>query len=47
MRLFRAPVVPTLLGFDPRLQFVLDEDAIGAVAAAVAVPVRRRRQHRR
>jgi UDP-glucose 4-epimerase len=39
MRLFRSPVVPTLLGFDPRLQFVLDEDAIGAVAAAVAVPV--------
>ncbi|WCB95871.1 hypothetical protein DSM104299_04622 [Baekduia alba] len=40
MRLFRAPVVPTFLGFDPRLQFVLDEDAIGAVAAAVATPVR-------
>jgi UDP-glucose 4-epimerase len=40
MRLFRAPVVPTFLGFDPRLQLLLDEDAIGAVAAAVAVPVR-------
>lgn len=40
MRLFRSPVVPTFLGFDPRLQFVLDEDAIGAVAAAVATPVR-------
>jgi UDP-glucose 4-epimerase len=40
MRLFRAPVVPTFLGFDPRLQFVLDEDAIGAVAAAVHRPVR-------
>lgn len=40
MRLFRAPVVPTFLGFDPRLQFVLDEDAIGAVAAAVRQPVR-------
>jgi UDP-glucose 4-epimerase len=40
MRLFRAPVVPTFLGFDPRLQFVLDEDAVGAVAAAVRNPVR-------
>ena len=40
MRLFRAPVVPTFLGFDPRLQLLLDEDAIGAVVAAVRVPVR-------
>jgi UDP-glucose 4-epimerase len=40
MRLLRAPVVPTFLGFDPRLQFILDEDAIGAVAAAVQQPVR-------
>jgi UDP-glucose 4-epimerase len=40
MRLFRAPVVPTILGFDARLQFVLDEDALGAVAAAVHAPVR-------
>jgi UDP-glucose 4-epimerase len=40
MRLFRSAVVPTFLGFDPRLQFLLDEDAVGAVAAAVAVPVR-------
>jgi UDP-glucose 4-epimerase len=40
MRLFRAPVVPTFLGFDPRLQLLLDEDAIGAVAAAVRTPVR-------
>jgi UDP-glucose 4-epimerase len=39
MRLLRAPVVPTFLGFDPRLQFVLDEDAVGAVAAAVHAPV--------
>ncbi|HWI73365.1 MAG TPA: NAD-dependent epimerase/dehydratase family protein [Baekduia sp.] len=39
MRLFRAPVVPTFLGFDPRLQLLLDEDAIGAVVAAVRVPV--------
>jgi UDP-glucose 4-epimerase len=40
MRLFRSSVVPTFLGFDPRLQLLLDEDAVGAVAAAVAVPVR-------
>jgi UDP-glucose 4-epimerase len=40
MRLFRAPVVPTFLGFDPRLQLLLDQDAIGAMVAAVAVPVR-------
>ena len=40
MRLFRAPVVPTFLGFDPRLQFILDDDAVGAVAAAVHAPVR-------
>jgi UDP-glucose 4-epimerase len=39
MKLFAAPVVPTFLGFDPRLQFLLDEDAIGAVAAAVDHPV--------
>jgi UDP-glucose 4-epimerase len=40
MRLFRAPVVPTFLGFDPRLQLVHEEDAVGAVAAAVHRPVR-------
>lgn len=40
MRLFRSPVVPTFLGFDPRLQLLFDEDAIGAVAAAVRTPVR-------
>lgn len=40
MKLFAAPVVPTFLGFDPRLQFLLDEDAIGAIAAAVDRPVR-------
>jgi UDP-glucose 4-epimerase len=40
MRLFRAPVVPTFLGFDARLQFILDDDAVGAVAAAVNAPVR-------
>jgi UDP-glucose 4-epimerase len=40
MRLFRAAVVPTFLGFDPRLQVVHDEDAVGAVATAVGHPVR-------
>jgi UDP-glucose 4-epimerase len=40
MQLFRAQVVPTFLGFDPRLQLLLDEDAIGALAAAVDRPVR-------
>lgn len=40
MSLFRAPLVPTFLGFDPRLQLLLDEDALGAVVAAVRVPVR-------
>lgn len=40
MSLFRSPVVPTFLGFDPRLQLLLDEDALGALAAAVSTPVR-------
>lgn len=40
MTLFRAPVVPTFLGFDPRLQLLLDEDALGAILAAVRFPVR-------
>jgi UDP-glucose 4-epimerase len=40
MRLFHSPVVPTFLGFDPRLQFILDDDAVGAVVAAVHRPVR-------
>ncbi|HMJ35780.1 MAG TPA: NAD-dependent epimerase/dehydratase family protein [Baekduia sp.] len=40
MRLFRSPVVPTFLGFDPRLQFILDDDVVGAVVAAVRQPVR-------
>jgi UDP-glucose 4-epimerase len=34
------PVVPTQLGFDPRLQFVHADDATGALAAAVRNPVR-------
>jgi UDP-glucose 4-epimerase len=38
--LFRQPVVLTALGFDPRLQVVHEDDAVGALAAAVRVPVR-------
>jgi UDP-glucose 4-epimerase len=34
------PVVPTQLGFDPRLQFVHADDATGALAAATRNPVR-------
>jgi UDP-glucose 4-epimerase len=40
MRLFRSPVVPTFLGFDPRLQFILHEDLVGAVVTAAGRPVR-------
>lgn len=39
-RYLALPVVPTQLGFDPRLQFVHAEDATGALAAAVFNPVR-------
>ncbi|MGH2961256.1 MAG: NAD-dependent epimerase/dehydratase family protein [Solirubrobacterales bacterium] len=34
------PVVPTQLGFDPRLQFIHSADATGALEAAVRNPVR-------
>src|SRR5918994_6498687 len=34
------PVVPTQLGFDPRLQFVHSSDATGALEAAIRNPVR-------
>jgi UDP-glucose 4-epimerase len=34
------PVVPTQLGFDPRLQFIHSSDATGALEAAVRNPVR-------
>ena len=34
------PIVPTQLGFDPRLQLVHADDATGALAAAVRNPVR-------
>ena len=40
VKYLNLPVVPTQLGFDPRLQLVHAEDATGALAAAVANPVR-------
>ena len=39
-RYLAMPVVPTYLGFDPRLQFVHERDAIDAFVAAVKTPVR-------
>jgi UDP-glucose 4-epimerase len=40
VRYLSLPVVPTQLGFDPRLQLVHAADATGALAAAVHRPVR-------
>ena len=40
VRYLSLPVVPTQLGFDPRLQFVHSSDATGAIEAAVRNPVR-------
>lgn len=37
--LFRAPVVLTAMGFDPRVQVLHADDAVGAMAAAVRAPV--------
>ena len=34
--LFSLPVVPTILGFDPRYQFVHEDDVVAALAHAVA-----------
>jgi UDP-glucose 4-epimerase len=39
-RYLSLPVVPTYLGFDPRLQFVHERDALEAFIAAVRNPVR-------
>jgi UDP-glucose 4-epimerase len=39
-RYLSLPVVPTYLGFDPRLQFVHEHDALEALVAAVRRPVR-------
>ena len=40
VRYLSLPVVPTQLGFDPRLQLVHAEDATGALDAATMNPVR-------
>ncbi len=39
-RYLSAPIVPTYLGFDPRMQFVHEDDALDALAATVRRPVR-------
>jgi UDP-glucose 4-epimerase len=39
-RYLSLPVVPTYLGFDPRLQFIHEQDAVDAFVAAVKRPVR-------
>ncbi|MEA2495149.1 MAG: UDP-glucose 4-epimerase [Thermoleophilaceae bacterium] len=39
-RYLSAPVVPTFLGFDPRLQFVHEADGIEALLATIRKPVR-------
>ena len=38
-RYLAAPVAPTYLGFDPRIQVVHEEDGLGALVAAVHRPV--------
>jgi UDP-glucose 4-epimerase len=40
VRYLNLPLVPTQLGFDPRLQLVHAEDATGALEAAISNPVR-------
>ena len=39
-RYLSLPVVPTYLGFDPRLQFIHEQDAVDAFVAGVKRPVR-------
>jgi UDP-glucose 4-epimerase len=39
-RYLSPPVVPTYMGFDPRLQFIHPDDGLGALVAAVHNPVR-------
>jgi UDP-glucose 4-epimerase len=39
-RYLSLPVVPTYLGFDPRLQFVHEQDSVDALVAAIKKPVR-------
>ena len=46
-RLLRLPVVPEIFGFDPRLQFVHEDDVTGALAYATLARRTRRVQRRR
>ena len=39
-RYISLPVVPTYLGFDPRLQFIHERDALDALVASVKRPLR-------
>jgi UDP-glucose 4-epimerase len=39
-RYLSLPLLPTYLGFDPRMQFVHEQDALDALVAAVGKPVR-------
>jgi UDP-glucose 4-epimerase len=39
-RYLSQPLVPTYLGFDPRLQFIHEADAVDALVAAIKNPVR-------
>ena len=39
-RLLRAPVVPVMLGFDPRVQVLHEDDSIAVLAHAAHHPVR-------
>ena len=39
-RYLSSPVVPTYLGFDPRIQVVHEQDGLDALSAAVRTPVR-------
>jgi UDP-glucose 4-epimerase len=39
-RYLSLPLVPTYMGFDPRLQFVHEDDAVDALCAAIKQPVR-------
>jgi UDP-glucose 4-epimerase len=40
MRLLRSTVIPTWMGYDPRVQVVHGDDLVGALAVAVGSPVR-------
>ena len=38
-RFLRLPVIPTVMGFDPRMQFIHEDDSVAVLAAAVRNPV--------